>query len=173
MLDRLRSKDVDGCVVATLGDMVTGLPDGAFTLAFVAYNTLFNLTGEGEQAACFRAVAERLERAGRFVVEAFVPEDPPRRGDHVTVRTLAADRVVLSVSVHDPDTSSAAGQFVELTERGGVRLRPWSIRYATPAELDAFAHAAGFELECRWLSFDDRSWHVDAERHVSVYRLPA
>jgi hypothetical protein len=87
------------------------------------------------------------------------------------VRTLAADRVVLSVSVHDPDRSSAAGQFVELTEHGGVRLRPWSIRYATPAQLDAMAAGAGFELEHRWRAFDDRSWDDDAERHVSVYRL--
>ncbi len=68
-----------------------------------------------------------------------MPDDPPRRGDSVTVRSIAADRVVLSISVDDPDHQSAAGQFVELTEAGGVRLRPWSIRYSTPAQLDDYA----------------------------------
>ena len=128
-------------------------PPDRSTLAFVAYNTLFNLTGDGAQPACFRAVADRLLPGGRFVVEAFVPEDPPRSGDDVGVRTMTADRVVLSVARHDPERQAAAGQFVELTEAGGVRLRPWSIRYATPAQLDAIAGAAGFVLEHRWEAF--------------------
>ena len=63
---------------------------------------------------------------------------------------MAADRVVLSVTVHDAGRQTADGQFVELSESGGVRLRPWSIRYHTPAELDAMAVDAGFELEHRW-----------------------
>jgi hypothetical protein len=55
----------------------------------------------------------------------------------VAGRTLTADRVVLSGTRHDPARRTAAGLFVELTEAGGVRLRPWSIRYAAPAELEA------------------------------------
>ena len=89
-----------------------------------------------------------------------------------SIRTLAVDRVVLSLSRHDEATSTAEGQFVELTDGGGVRLRPWSIRYATPAELDAMAAAAGLRLEHRWRAFDDPTFDDDAERHVSVYRLP-
>ena len=146
------------------------LPDGPFGLAFAAYNTLFNLTDEGAQARCFVDVAERLRPRGRFVVEAFVPDDPPRRGDSVTVRSIAADRVVLSISVADPDHQSAAGQFVELTEAGGVRLRPWSIRYSTPAQLDDYARAAGFTLEQRWESFGRTPFDDESARHVSVYR---
>jgi SAM-dependent methyltransferase len=170
MLDRLRAKDADGRVTATLGDMVADLPSGPFDVALVAYNTLFNLTRPGEQAACFAAVARCLRPGGRFVVEAFVP-DTSLSGSAVTVRSMAVDRVVLSVSVHDPTTSTAQGQFVELRDGDGVRLRPWSIRYATPAELDAMAVAAGFALEQRWTSFTDERFDDDADRHVSVYRL--
>jgi SAM-dependent methyltransferase len=170
MLDRLRAKDHEGRVAVHRGDMVDDLPDGPFAVVFVAYNSLFNLTEPERQRACFAAVAERLASGGRFVVEAFVPDDPPRVGSEVTVRSLTADRVVLSVSVHRPDEQVAEGQFVELSAEGGVRMRPWMIRYATPAELDGMARAAGLELEHRWRGFDDHSFQPDDERHVSVYR---
>ncbi|CAN5453229.1 class I SAM-dependent methyltransferase [soil metagenome] len=170
MLDRLRAKDPHRRVATYLGDMVDDLPAGPFTVVFVAYNSLFNLTEPTRQRACFAAVAERLVPGGRFVVEAFVPDDPPRVGSEVTVRSLTADRVVLSVSMHRPDDRVAEGQFVELSAEGGVRMRPWMIRYASPAELDDMAAAAGFELEHRWRGFDDHSFDPDDERHVSIYR---
>jgi hypothetical protein len=106
------------------------------------------------------------------VIEAFVPDDPPRRGDSVTVRSISADRVVLSISVADPDNQSAAGQFVEFSETNGVRLRPWSIRYSTPVQLDEYARAAGLALEQRWESFGRTPFDEDSTRHVSVYRSP-
>jgi hypothetical protein len=150
--------------------MATGLPGGPFTLVFVAYNTLFNLVTATHQRECFAEVTARLAPGGRFVVEAFVPDHPPRDGDLVEVRSLTADRVVLSVSRHVADDQRAEGQFVELSEAGGVRLRPWSIRYAPPDELDAMAHEAGLDLEERWEAFGGRPWAPDSPRHVSVYR---
>ncbi len=170
MLDRLRERDTGNLVEVVVGDMVDGLPAGPFTLVFVAYNTLFNLTDDGAQAACFRSVADRLAPGGRFVVEAFVPDDPPPSGDAVSVRSMTADRVVLLVTIHDPARCAADGQFVELTNNGGVRLRPWSIRYATPDELDRMAHAAGLELEHRWESFGRAAFDPESPRHVSTYR---
>ncbi len=171
MLSRLAERDVDGRVTGVLGHMVDDAPTGPFDLAFVAYNTLFNLTGDGEQERCFRAIADRLVPGGRFVVEAFVPDEPFRSGDDVSVRDLAADRVVLSITKYAPERQAAEGQFVEFTESGGVRLRPWAVRYATPAQLDEFAATAGFTLEHRWESFGDAAYTDDSNRHVSVYRL--
>lgn len=178
MLDRLREKDPDGNVTSRLGDMVDDIgavagADGPVHTVFVAYNSIFNLVDANRQQACFTAVAAVLEPGGRFVVEAFVPADPPPSGDEIRVRSLTADRVVLSVSVHDPGAQRAEGQFVELSADGGVRMRPWSIRYAAPAELDAMASSAGLVLEHRWCGFDDPTWDDDADRHVSVYRRPA
>ena len=170
MLDVMRSKPGADLVDVRLGDMVDEMPDGPFEMVFVAYNTLFNLADRDRQVGCFRAVADRLAPGGRFVVEAFVPDDPPRDGAAVTVRSMTADRVVLSVSIHDPAQQLAEGQFVELTETSGVRLRPWSIRYAPPAELDAMAGAAGLALEHRWSGFGDRDFREGDERHVSVWR---
>ena len=169
MLDMMRVKPDAELVATQLGDMVDDMPDGPFDLVFVAYNTLFNLAEPDRQAACFRAVADRLTPGGRFVVEAFVPDDPPRDGSAVTVRSMTADRVVLSVSIHHPAEQLAEGQFIEFTEAGAVRLRPWSIRYAPPSELDTMAGAAGLQLERRWCGFGDRDFRDGDDRHVSVW----
>lgn len=175
MLARLADRDPAGLVAVVAGDMVTALPPGPFGLAFVAYNSLFNLTTAALQRACFAAVAERLAPGGRFVVEAFVPDTPFRDGDDVAVRTLAADRVVLAITRNDAAAQAAAGQFVEFAGAPGepatVTLRPWSIRYSTPAELDEFAGSSGFALEQRWEDFGRAEFTADSPRHVSVYRL--
>lgn len=168
MLGLLARRDTDQLVETHCADMVTGLPDGPFEVALIAYNTLFNLTGDGEQQRCFHAVAERLRPRGAFVIEAFVP-DPSLDGDDISVRSMSADRVVLSISRHAAADQRAEGHFVELTEAGGVRLRPWSIRYTTPADLDAMAERAGLDLTARWADMSQAPFDDDSERHVSVY----
>jgi SAM-dependent methyltransferase len=173
MLARLREKDPTGSVITRLGDMVDDLPDGPFALAFVAYNTFFNLADAERQTHCFGEVAARLAPGGHFVVEVFVPEDPPRSGSDISVRSLSADRLVLSASLHDPEQQRAEGQFVELSAAGGVRMRPWSIRYATPEQLDEMAARAGLVRTARWRGFDDHAFDEHSERHVSVYARPA
>jgi hypothetical protein len=150
--------------------MVDGLPDGPFALVFVAYNTFFSLLTEERQRACFAEVARRLTPGGCFVVEAFVPDAGDRRTSGVTVRSVAADRVVLSVNSSDPARQVAEGQYVDITESGGVRLRPWSIRWSSPGQLDAMAAAAGLQLVERWADFDRSKFSDESERHVSIFR---
>lgn len=167
MLDVLATKQ--SAVRAVQGDMVDDLPAGPFGLAFVAYNTFFNLVTAERQAACFRAVAGALDPGGMFAVEVAVPDPDRPAGGTVAVRSMAADRVVLSVDVHVPEQQRVDAQLIELTEAGGVRLRPASIRYAAPAELDAMAAAAGFELAARWEDFSQAPFVADSPQHVSVY----
>ena len=169
MLDHLRARDVGGRVKTTLGDMVEDLPPGPFDAVLVAYNTLFNLESAQRQATCFRAVADRLSPDGRFIVEAFVPEDPPRAGTIVSIRSMSVDEVVLSISDHDPDAQRAAGHLVQFTDGTAVRLHPWAVRYAPPAELDGFASAAGLRLVDRWEDVTRRPFTAESPHHVSVY----
>jgi len=171
MLDVLRRRDVARRVSVVVGDMVDDLPDGPFDAALVAYNTIFNLLEPERQRACFAQVAARLAPGGRFVVEAFVPDDEVIHGAQVTVRSMGVDHVVLSVSRHEPATQRADGQFIEITESGGVRLRPWAIRWAAPDELDAMASAAGFAVEHRWADMTAAPFDDDSSGHVTVYRL--
>lgn len=169
MLERMAAKPGGAAVHAHLGDMVEGLPGGPFTLVFAAYNTFFNLLSADRQRACMRAVAARLAPGGRFVVEAFVPAEDATAERQVAVKSVTTERVVLSVSVADPEAQTAEGQYVEFTEAGGVRLRPWSVRWATPAQLDEMAAAAGLQVAQRWHDFAGAPFGPDSPRHVSVF----
>jgi SAM-dependent methyltransferase len=172
MLARLRERDRQSAVEVVRGDMVADLPEGPFDVALIAYNTIFNLLDEDTQRRCFVAVAARLADGGAFVVEAFVPDVATHAStpSDVSVRSLSADRVVLSVTVNAPDQQRAEGQFVEFTEAGGVRLRPWAIRWATPRQLDAMAAAAGLTLADRWADMAKEPFDDDSTHQVSVYR---
>ncbi len=174
MLAKLSERDPAGLVDAVRGDITSDLPIGPFDVVLVAYNTIFNLLGEHDQPRLFQHVAERLASGGAFVVEAFVPASDGDRGgatsSEVTVRSMAVDHVVLSVSVNRMDEQLAEGQFVQFSQDGGVRLRPWSIRWATPDQLDAMASAAGLHLDARFGEMGGAAFTDDSAQHVSVYR---
>lgn len=171
MLAKLRERDTASTVEAVLGDIAGDLPAGPFDAVLVAYNTIFNLLGEQDQPRLFQRVAERLAPGGVFVVEAFVPHaDATDGSSEVTVRSMAVDHVVLSVSVNRPDEQVAEGQFVQFSEAGGVRLRPWSIRWATPEQLDSMAAAAGLHLDARLGDMTGTAFTDDSAQHVSIYR---
>ncbi len=173
MLAQLAERDGAVDVEAIHGDMVDELPAGPFDVVLVAYNTIFNLLDEADQRRCFGEVARRLRPGGAFVVEAFVPGDAGGPGGgSVTVRSITADRVVLSVSTERRGDQRAEGQFVELSEAGGVRLRPWAIRWSTPEQLDEMAAEAGLTLASRSADMAGTPFDHDSEQHVSVYRKP-
>jgi SAM-dependent methyltransferase len=177
MLARLAEKPGADAVVARLGDMadVGSLDLGPpFAVAFVAFNTFFNLTTRAAQVSCLRGVAAQLVPGGVFAVEAFVPPDPGTAPDAVvTPRTIAADRVVLTVARRDHESQTIAGQHIELTEAGGVRLRPWLVRYAAPRELDELAAEAGLALVRRSADWRGAPFDDESTAHVSVYRTAA
>ena len=169
MLDRLRAKPGGDAVQAVLGDMAATLPGGPHAVVFVAYNSVFALDPVSRRA-CFAAVREGLVPGGHFVVEAFVPDPDRAAGSTIGVRSLSATHVVLSIDVHHPDEQRAEGHFVEITEGGGVRLRPWNVYYTSPAGLDAAATRAGLTLVERYEDWAGRPFDQDSVRHVSIYR---
>lgn len=171
MLERLRGKSLEQKIhlTAIQGDMVDGLGDERFPVIFIAYNTIFSLQTAQRQEQLFHAVANRLCDGGSFVVEAIVPDPQRPAGSTVGVRSMRSDRVVLSADVHDPSNQHVDGQFVEFTESGGVRLRPWSIRYSYPDELDQMALQCGLRLKHRWTNMSQEPFTEQSETHVSVY----
>lgn len=173
MVERLTAKAGDVPVRVTLGDMAT-LPlvdPPRFGIVLVAFNTFFNLPTAAAQEACMARVAALLAPDGRFVLEAFVPRDDVGVAAEASVapRRITADEVVLTVSQVDVAAQTITGQHVHLTE-AGTRLRPWHLRYATPAQLDAMAESAGLALEERRAGWRDEPFDSRADVHVSVYR---
>jgi SAM-dependent methyltransferase len=170
MLAKLAEKPNGHLVTTSCSDMAANLPDGAFQLIFVAVNTLFNLTTAAAQRRCLALAAQRLSPGGHVVVEAFVP-DPAHSAPVLSVRSVEADHVVLMVSRTDPIEQVVIGQMVELRDNALPRLKPWQIRYATPAQIDELAESAGLFLTHRWANWSSDSFTTDSTHHVSVYAL--
>jgi SAM-dependent methyltransferase len=119
---------------------------GRVGTALLAFNTIFNLTSAAEQADLFREVAALLCAGGSFIVEALDVTDlltGPRRT--VGLRPGTADPVVVSATQLKRSTQQVTGHHLEIDDTG-VRVRPWMLRWTTPAQLDAMAADAGLRL---------------------------
>jgi len=173
MVEQLRAKPGGDAVEVVLGDMRDVPVDGPFSLAFVAFNSLFALTSQEDQLTCFANVAARLAPGGCFVLECFVPDlTLYDRGQRTSVVRLETDEVMLDVARLSVDEQRVDAQHVLLTN-AGVRLVPVSLRYCWPSELDLMARLAGLRLRERWAGWDRGPFTASSTTHVSVYEKPA
>src|SRR5690242_21341044 len=74
MVARLRAKPGGAAIPVAIGDITTTTMDGTFSLVYLVFNTIMNLTTQDAQVACFRNAAAHLEPGGRFVVEVVIPD---------------------------------------------------------------------------------------------------
>lgn len=172
MLERLAAKPGGSAITAVTGDAAdaAAYPDGPFDAVVAVFNLLFNLTADRAQQACLTAAAGVLAPDGALVIEAFVPRPIEGRTRELATRTVADDRVVLIATDAEAASGIVRGNHVELSE-GGVRLRPWAVRMASPAAIDEMATAAGLRLDER-VEDAGGSPYVDGDsaHHLSLYR---
>jgi methyltransferase family protein len=167
MLARLREKPGAEGIDAVAGDMATTRVDGDFGLVYLVFNTIFNLTTQDGQVACFENAAAHLPRGGRFVIEARVPE-LQRLPLGQTVLPWRADPRGMSFYEYDVVTQRLSGRHFDFVD-GRVEPSPIEMRYAWPAELDLMARIAGMRLEHRWGGWRREPFIATSPSHVSVY----
>ena len=63
MVARLRAKPGGDAIPVAIGDFATTAVERTFTVAYLVFNTINNLTSQDEQVACFQNVAAHLSRA--------------------------------------------------------------------------------------------------------------
>ena len=171
MVAQLRAKPGGAGIPVAIGDFATTRVDGSFSLVYLVFNTIMNLTSQDAQVACFRNAAAHLEPGGSFVIECRVPELrrlPP--GQDVLPWHLSPERWVS----YSYDTASQAmhGHYVEFNGgRGEYRTMPF--RYVWPAELDLMAQLAGLRLRDRWAGWAAEPFTHESRKHVSVWEKPA
>jgi SAM-dependent methyltransferase len=171
MVARLREKPGGAEIPVTIGNFADVPVDGAFSLIYVPFTTLFALDSQAEQIRCLRNVAGHLLPGGHFVMDAFVPDLSRFQNEQsITAQHVTVKSVMLDVSRHDRVKQRIESSHVVIG-RDGVRLYPVLVRYAWPAELDAMALAAGMELQARYADYDRSAFNSASIRHVSVYRL--
>jgi Methyltransferase domain len=167
MLARLRDKPGAERIHAVAGDMASTRVEGDFSLVFLVFNTIFNLTTQDGQVACFENAAAHLGTGGRFVIEARVPE-LQRLPLGQTVLPWRADASGMSFYVYDIVTQRLGGQHYHFVD-GMVESSPTEMRYAWHTELDLMARVAGMRLESRWANWKREEFTGLSPAHVSVY----
>jgi SAM-dependent methyltransferase len=170
MLALLRRRAGAEDVQVVEGDFTAVRVEGPFDLVLVAFSTLFLVPTQSGQIATLVNCRRHLAPAGRVVVEAFVPDHSRwTRGQNLAIGRLDETGVVLKLSTHDPVRQLITTQDVTV-DSDGVALRPNTLRYAWPAELDAMALASGLVLERRVADWQGRPFGAGSTAHVSVYR---
>jgi SAM-dependent methyltransferase len=170
MVARLRSKPGGEAIPVTIGDMATTQAGGLFTVAYLVFNTINNLTTQDAQAACFRNVAGQLAPGGCFVIEVNVPplRDLPPGQDIWALR--AGPGQIVSYTF-DHATQQYHGHYARFSDGTG-EYRTTPFRYVWPAELDLMAQLAGLRLRDRWAGWHREPFTTDSRSHVSVWAKP-
>jgi SAM-dependent methyltransferase len=170
MVARLRAKPGAEQIGVTIGDFATSTVEATFSVAYLVFNTIMNLTSQDEQVACFRNVAAHLEPGGCFVIEVGVPalqRLPP--GETVRAFHVSASR--LGFDEYDLASQGLISHHYAVVD-GKLEVNSVPFRYVWPSELDLMARLAGMTLRERWDGWTREPFTSDSTRHVSVWEKP-
>ncbi len=170
MVRKLREKETGTPMEVAIGDMTSTRISAEFSLVFLVFNTIDNLTTQQAQVACFQNAARHLASGGRFLVETLVP--PIQKipfGE--TRRAFASSDQHFGIDDFDISTQNYTSHHVWMKD-GRHKHRSIPFRYAWPAELDLMANIAGLEPEYRWSDWDRSQFDRNSTRHISVWRKP-
>jgi SAM-dependent methyltransferase len=168
MVARLREKPGAEDIGVTIGDFATTRVEGSFSLAYLVFNTINNLTTQDEQVACFQNVAAHLEPGGCFVVEVGIPQ-LQRLPPGETVRPFDVSPTHLGFDEYDVASQGLISHHYSLVE-GAWQAASTPFRYVWPAELDLMARLAGMTLRERWSGWQREPFTSESTNHVSVWR---
>ncbi len=171
MAARLRAKPGGEDLPVTIGDFATTTVDGTFSVVYVVFNTIGNLTTQAAQVACFRNVAAHLEPGGCFVVELLIP-DLRRLPPGETMLVFHASRTHWGIDEYDVANQGLTSHHFELVD-GRFERASVPFRYTWPAELDLMAQLGGMRLRERWSGWKREPFTSDSRKHVSVWAKPA
>jgi SAM-dependent methyltransferase len=168
MVSRLRAKPGAEEIAVTIGDFATTEVEGTFSVAYLVFNTINNLTTQDEQAACFLNVAAHLEPGGCFVIEVGVPalqRLPPGE----TVRAFKVTPTRLGFDEYDVVSQGLISHHYSVRD-GELEVNSVPFRYVWPSELDLMARLAGTTLRERWSGWKREPFTAGSTKHVSVWQ---
>ena len=171
MVARLRAKPGGEDIGVTIGDFATTTVEGTFSVAYLVFNTIENLTTQAAQVACFRNVAAHLEPGGCFVIEVGVPglqRLPPGE----TIHAFHVSETRWGFDEYDVANQGLTSHHFEVVN-GRIERLSVPFRYAWPSELDLMAQLAGMTLRQRWSGWKREPFTSDSRKHVSVWEKRA
>jgi SAM-dependent methyltransferase len=167
MVERMRAKPGGEGIDVTIGDFATTTVLGFFTVSYLVFNTIMNLTTQDAQVACFQNVAAHLEPGGRFVIEVSVP-DLQRLPPGEIARPFRISETRLGFDEYDiPEQGLISHHHRNIDGRWERSSTPF--RYVWPSELDLMAKLAGMRLRERWSNWNREPFTSVSRKHVSVW----
>jgi SAM-dependent methyltransferase len=170
MVSRLRAKPGSEEIAVTIGDFATTRVEGTFSVAYLVFNTIMNLTTQDEQVACFRNVAAHLEPGGCFVIEVGVP-DLRRLPPGEIFRPFTVSPTRLGFDEYDVAAQGLVSHHYRVAD-GGLEAHSVPFRYVWPSELDLMARLAGMRLRGRFGGWTREPFTSESTGHVSVWEKP-
>jgi SAM-dependent methyltransferase len=170
MVARLRAKPGGDQIGVTIGDFSTTSAGGTFSLVYLVFNTISNLTTQSAQVACFRNAAAHLKPCGCFVIEVGVPGLrllPPGE----TVHAFLVSEKRWGFDEYDVANQRMTSHHFEIVD-GRVERLAVPFRYAWPSEYDLMAELAGMRLRERWSGWKREPFTSESRTHVSVWERP-
>jgi SAM-dependent methyltransferase len=163
MVAELRKKTDE--IPVEVGDMTTTTADGAFSLVYIVFNSINNVTSQDGQVGVFANAAAHLGPGGCFVVEVGVPNTRPLEVFDLSDTHVGVDEL-------DFATQRLVSHHFSLID-GQWRRLSVPFRSVSPAELDLMARLAGMELRERWADWARSPFTAESTKHVSVWEKPA
>jgi SAM-dependent methyltransferase len=171
MVAKLRAKPGGDEIGVTIGDFATTRVDDRFSVAYLVFNTIMNLTTQDEQVSCFQNVAAHLEPGGSFVIEVGVP-DLQRLPPGETIRPFHVSATRLGFDEYDVAAQGLISHHY-LIDREEPEVLSIPFRYVWPSELDLMARLAGMRLRERWSGWHHEPFTSESMQHVSVWEKQA
>jgi SAM-dependent methyltransferase len=168
MTAQLRRKPGAEDIPVAIGDFSSTRVDGTFSLVYLVFNTIGNLTTQELQVACFANAAAHLEPGGRFVIEVGIP-DLQRLPAGETVIPFHVSDERIGFDEYDIANQGLISHHLEITPDGRAIRNSIPFRYAWPAEYDLMAQLAGLHLQDRWSGFKREPFTSTSRKHVSVW----
>jgi SAM-dependent methyltransferase len=167
MVAQLKAKPGSEQIEVAIGDFTATRVEGTYTLAYLVYNTIENVTTQDRQVECFRNVARHLVPGGCFVIEVELPQ-LQRLAPGERFRPFTVSPTHLGIDELEVATQSGISHhyFIE-GGRAGVHSMPY--RYVWPSELDLMARLAGMTLRERWGNWKREPFTSRSGMHVSVW----
>jgi SAM-dependent methyltransferase len=170
MVAKLRDKPGNEEIGTTIGDFATATVEGSFSLAYLVYNTIMNLTTQAAQVACFRNAAAHLEPGACFLIEVLVP-GLQRLLPGETFQVFHGSANYWGIDEYDVATQAVTSHHLQDLD-GRLERFSAPFRYVWPSELDLMAELAGMTLRERWGGWKKEPFTNDSRKHVSVWGKP-
>ncbi len=169
MLRRLAAKPGSDSIGVVVGDFSTARAPraGSYSLVYLVFNTIMNLTTQDTQVDCFANAAAHLRPGGCFVIEVMIPD---------LRRLPTGDRYVLfdvgdrHVGFDEYDVANQGLVSHHFGEDDGHWERSSGpFRYVWPAEMDLMARLAGLRRRERWSGWLREPFTSESRAIVAVW----